>query len=110
MGARACEVLPASLRTLLWPLGEALEASEHGAGGLLWLQEGHGLTWLGREGSGIRFEAVVFANVMSGVGGSILGSGLFSLAGILESKNIRAGRCFLIQPYPFCLRWGGLLC
>lgn len=35
MGAQACEVLPASLRTLLWPLGKALEASEHGAGGLL---------------------------------------------------------------------------
>lgn len=77
---------------------------------VLGLQEGQGVIWLGREGSGIRFEAVVFANLMSGVGGSILGSGLFSLAGILESKNTRAGRCFLIQPYPFCLRWGGLLC
>lgn len=46
---------------------------------------------------------------MSGVGGSILGSGLFSLARILESKNIRAGRCFMIQPYPFCSRWGGFV-
>lgn len=77
---------------------------------VLWLQEGHGLTWPGRESSAIRFEAVVFANVMNGVGGSILGSGLFSWAGILESKNIRVGRCFLTQPYPFCLRWGGWLC
>lgn len=36
--------------------------------------------------SGLRVWAVVFENLMGGVGGSILGSGLFSLARILESS------------------------
>lgn len=48
----------------------------------------------------------MFANLVSGVGGSVLGSSFLSLARILESKNLRAGSYFLIQPFPFCSRWG----
>lgn len=89
-------------RTLPWPLGEAPEPWRRGHG---WAagQGGRGrrkdardLVW--RRRSGVGFWAVVFANVMRGVGGSILGSGLFSLAGILESEHPRAGRCFVTQP------------
>lgn len=44
---------------------------------------------------------------MSGVGGSIWGSSLFSLARMLESKHIRAGRYH--QPYLFCSRSGSFV-
>lgn len=94
--------------------GEILEPSEHGLAGC-WPEV--------RWGAGrMRFDLALlrrlwhqvlgscaFANLMSGEGGSILGSGLFSLARIQESKKIRAGRCLLDDPaLPLLLRMGRL--